>query len=376
MKRIIRTLCVLLAGTIGLTSCLGSESDTELTDYRDMAITSFTLSTINRYVSTKSTKTGNDTIVKNVLSGTTYAMTIDQLGHQIYNQNPLPQGTDVKHVLCTIGTKNSGVVALKSKTSDSLVWFSTSDSIDFSVPRVFRVYAIDGSGSRDYTVTLNVSSTQGAAFKWTQGADIPAADLSSMRLVTVADTVQLIPADGLIGSTANMDYLMGTDGQLMGRLIGTTAWQPEAIDEADSLLPATGTASLVSWPYAPADNTDYVLMVGTPRQDDATSMRVWRKIAPHEGGGQWVFMPFDDDNQYFLPRQELMSLALFEGTVLAIGSQQTIYQSRDQGITWRKVSEFELPTTLTGAQVLMAGANGERLFLVTNTGQVWTGTRK
>jgi hypothetical protein len=145
------------------------------------------------------------------------------------------------------------------------------------------------------------------------------------------------------------------------------------LDEADSLLPARGTAALVSWPYAPADNTDYVLMVGKSRQDDDPSMRVWRKICPHEGGGRWVYMPAGDLNHYPLPLQDSLSMACYNGTVLAIGSSMVIYQSRDQGITWRTNDTYALPSNLTGTSVVMTADVKGQLWLLTNTGQLWRG---
>ena len=69
--------------------------------------------------------------------------------------------------MCTATTVNNGVVYIKSLTSDSLRYFSSgSDSIDFSQPRVFRVFATDGSGSRDYTVSLTVRNQDPGVFLW------------------------------------------------------------------------------------------------------------------------------------------------------------------------------------------------------------------
>ena len=119
MKRVFRIFGALLMMPVILTSCLGDSTD-DTTLYSDMAITSFTLGTLNRYTQTTSSTTGNDTVIKTTLTGSDYKMTIDQLGHKIYNQTPLPVGVDVKHVICTVSAKNSGWLTLKSMTSDSL----------------------------------------------------------------------------------------------------------------------------------------------------------------------------------------------------------------------------------------------------------------
>ena len=107
MKRVFRNLGVLLMAPIMLTSCLGDGDTEETTLYSDVAITSFTLGTLNRDTHTTSSTTGNDTIIRTTLTGSDYKMTIDQLGHQIFNQTPLPQGTDIKHVICTVTSKNN-----------------------------------------------------------------------------------------------------------------------------------------------------------------------------------------------------------------------------------------------------------------------------
>ena len=142
MKTFPRTICVLLSLSALMTACLGGD-DEQGTTYSDMAITAVTLGTLNRYTETVSSSTGNDTVVKSTLTGSNYRLTIDQVGHRIYNQDSLPVGTDLKHVvISSISTKNNGMVYLKSLTSDSVRYLSTTDSVDFTLPRTLRVFAI------------------------------------------------------------------------------------------------------------------------------------------------------------------------------------------------------------------------------------------
>ena len=372
MKSFYLSLCALLAGTAMFTSCLSNDDD-DVIAYSDMAITQFTLGTLNRYTQSVSTTTGNDTLVKSTVTGSNYKMTIDQLSHQIYNNTELPVGTDIKHVICTVSAKNNGVVAVQSLTSDSLKWYSSNDSIDFSQPRIFRVYASDGSGYRDYTVTLNVSATTGINFGWTKAGTV---ELPSypVRLVAIGDTVQLDRNSGVFTTTNTTYTIDENDGLLKSSRDNGQNWQTELLDEPDSLLPAAGRPMMmVSWDYAPADNTDYVLLVGQPRQDDVTTMRVWRKIAPHEGGGQWVFMPFDDSNSYPLPRMEQPLLACYDGTVLCVGEDGILRQSRDQGISWHINDTYALPSDIQGTPIAMTTDTSGRLWLLTSTGQLWRG---
>ena len=133
-------------------------------------------------------------------------------------------------------------------------------------------------------------------------------------------------------------------------------------------------AVCISWPYGPADNTDYVLLVGKPRQENVNVMRVWRKIESHDGSkGQWIYMPYDVDNNYPLPLTNNMTMACYDNMVLAAGDGKTVRISRDQGITWRTNTRYSLPSTLSGDHVTMATDTQGRLWLLTSSGQLWQG---
>jgi hypothetical protein len=367
---------VLCAWCVALSSCLKDDDDSSVGSYSDTAIIQFTLGTLNRYTHTTSSKTGNDTILKTSITGSAYKMTIDHMTRRIYNVQPLPVGTDVKHVVCTVNTKNSGVVTVQSMISDSLKFYSSTDSIDFSQPRIFRVYNNTGETYRDYTVSVNVSDSTGIAFGWElvstdalpdAWTDVPP------HMVADGDSVRLIPADSIIGSSASACYMIGRDGRLKASANGGISWQDELTDDADSLLPDAQKAALVCWPYAPASGAEYVLLVGTPQQEDVAGMRVWRKIIFADGTGQWVHMPVDDSNHYPMPRQEWLAMTYYDGKVLAIGSDMVLRQSRDEGITWRTATDYALPETLSGTSATMATDSRGRLWLLTNSGQLWRG---
>ena len=104
MRRFFLRCCVLLACVSTVTSCLKDDEE-DYSGFTDVAITQFTLGTLNRYTHTVSSKTGNDTIMKSTLAGSSYRMTIDHLNRCIYNATPLPVGTDAAHVLCTVSAK-------------------------------------------------------------------------------------------------------------------------------------------------------------------------------------------------------------------------------------------------------------------------------
>ena len=69
-------------------------------------------------------------------------------------------------------------------------------------------------------------------------------------------------------------------------------------------------------------------------------------------------------------------MVYYDKSVLCVGSDLVMRQSRDEGITWRETSTYALPTALTGSTVIMAVDSSQRLWLLTDTGQLWQGGLK
>ena len=71
---------------------------------------------------------------------------------------------------------------------------------------------------------------------------------------------------------------------------------------------------------------------------------------------------------------ELKSGTPLPDGVLAFCGDKTIYQSRDQGITWKKTSAYKFPTDFTGTTFKVAFDGYEELWLMDeNSGQTWSG---
>ena len=167
MRRIIRPFVILFSSLILTVSCLSDDSASYIY-YSDTAITSFSLGTLNRTMWTKSS-TGADSSYVEEIDGSDYHFYIDQAGRRIYNPDSLPVGTDAAHVICNIGSKNGGTVVIAYKDTegaDSLAYYSSSDSIDFSEPLDFRVYANDGMNFRTYKISVNVHKEDPDSFTW------------------------------------------------------------------------------------------------------------------------------------------------------------------------------------------------------------------
>ena len=345
MKRIVQVFCGLLAASWLLMSCLGSD-DSETTGYDDMAVSAFKLGKLNKYLPT-TTKDGKDTIYKTTFDASSYKMSIDQVNHRIYNADSLPYGTDAGHVLCTVTTVQSGYVYLKSPTSDTLTYFqSGTDSVDFRQPRVFRIFSTDGSGSRDYVVTLNVRQQVSRKMLWTKMA----ADTELPQTPTTGWEFKFVDG-GLIASNDHWATSM-----------------TETFDTDPSLLPTTNR-SFASWRLA--NGMDYVLLVGDNDQQERAAV-VWRKLIDVDQPSRWTYMTLDDNNPYYLPKgQNYWLLPYTDGSVLAVDAGGHIYQSRDQGITW-KTSSLIVSPVATVAEAA-TDADGGLWLKESGTGIVWHG---
>ncbi len=154
----------MLSAVLLFTSCLKNDDD-DTTYPSDAAIISFTLGNLSRQMVTKA-KNGLDSTYTATITGTNYKFYIDQTNHQIYNPDSLPYGTKVSKALCTITSKNSGVVTIKSLISDTLFYYNSADSVDFSSPRTINVRSLDGTNQVSYTVTVNVHKEKPDTFLW------------------------------------------------------------------------------------------------------------------------------------------------------------------------------------------------------------------
>jgi len=267
MNITIRNVVMLLSALILATSCLNTDDNSNVTYYNDTAITAFSLGTLNKYYYTKTKYTDEDSLVKTTLTGSDYEFYIDQSACKIYNNDSLPVGTDAEHVLCTVSSKNSGTIIIKytdQAGEDSLAYYSSSDSIDFSVPREFRVYANDGSAVRNYEVKVNVHKEEPDSFKWsncstvsqfTQFSGMKAANVGGKILVFGSDGTQTCvystpSSDGKTWTAAEQKF--GADAYKNTALLGETLF---IVSEGQLLSTQNGT----DWTAAAAFSHDKLL---------------------------------------------------------------------------------------------------------------------
>lgn len=356
------------------TSCL-KDSDTEVTYYNDTAITAFSLTTVNRYVHTTS-KAGTDSVYMSTKTSGLPKFTIDHYGLKIYNTDSLNADCDLKHVLASISSKNSGVIVInyqKSDNTDSLVYFSSTDSLDLSVPREIRVYANDGSDFRSYQVTVNKHQAETGRLLW-EKMDAQAWPTDNSR----AEWESAASAAGMkafIGAGTKAGYAFSQEGLLMVSRDGGAHWEADNLDDDASLLP-TSMFAFLSYPFIANDSTDYQLLVGADESDD-TYCKVWRKIAEYAADSEpskWSRIVPETHNRYTLPKTETMSLVHYKGKVLAFCGDGKVYESRDQGITWKTKDGYEYPSDSYSSTVEVT-TNGDGYLWLRNkeNGEVWRG---
>ena len=378
----------ILAMTIVLmASCLKSDEDT-VTLYNDAVITGFTLGTMNKYVNaTKTTYTGstysfsiNQNVATNIFKDVTC------IGRSIYNNDSLPLGTDLKHVLCTITTLNNGITIIENIDEPNVYsYYSSTDSIDFTKPRKFRVFSSDGSVYNDYYVSVNVHQQDGNEFVW---------KLMDDNWTAVPDALPL-PAGikQLLGGSTTEKYALSTDNKLMVSRDNGATWQEDVVKDDAGMLP-TRDLSLISYPMTNTDSVDYVLLIGNrevnEQNNEATAM-VWRKVVDYSKQAPqaaWTYMERDaKSDSLALPRMKNLTMVKYDDGILAFGAEgiggwdeppyAMIYQSRDNGITWKYNSKYNFPDgfeNLLTTNVTAVVDNDNFLWLYCEgSGQVWRG---
>ena len=373
MKRYISTLCIMLASVLMFTSCLKDENKDTTEYYNDTAITSFKLASVNCYVHTTSS-TGADSVYKKTLSDPV-VFTIDQIKRSIYNPDSLPVGCDLTRVLATISSAKAGTVIINypnKNSEDSLLYYSSTDSINFEALKDLRVYNQAGSAYCAYQVTINVHKAETGKILWEQksASDLPADTEKDMWKQQVAKTGMKF-----IGYGSAEGYAFANDGMLMTSKDKGETWTADKLDEDAAWLP-TENFAFASWSFAANDSTDYQLLIGTSNKNEKACV-VWRKIAEYAKGSlpsQWVLIPLENHNQFYLPKMEHLSLVHFNGQVLAIGNNQKIYVSNDQGITWKPSTKYTLPEQLGTNNISATTDNNGYLWIVgKDTNEVWRG---
>lgn len=385
MKRYFGLLTAALATIVLCASCLGDDDDQTTTSYNDAAISAFTLGTLNRSLHTTSSA-GEDSVYTVTVNGANYKFTVDPVERRIFNTDSLPLNTDVEHVVCAITTYNSsGILYEGINNPDSLEYYESTDSIDFSQPRKVRVYPYYTNEYVTYTIQVNVHQQDGDEFVWSR-MDAVSADIEEKLALqeTYRTQAQTFGLTWLGQSTTEL-YALSEDHQLKVSADGGQTWNDDVLDDSSLLLPTEETAC-VCYPYSSLQLVDYVLLIGCrdadayPQDED---VRIWHKIVDYSGVAtypKWSYMERAENNTtMFLPKLRQPSLVYYDDSVLAFGladGELKCYKSEDNGITWSESTNVYLPIIrLDSTQpIKVLTDNDHHIWVIQqSTGQIWRG---
>lgn len=345
MKSKFAAFILLFAAVFVLASCLNNDDD--YTYYDDSAITSFSVTAGNQTLHVK-TASGKDSLVTNKLTLSSYKFYIDQQKCEIYNPDSLPCGVNASKLLCSVSSLNGGTVLIQSRTSDSLSYVSTSDSLDFSADRVLCVYSNSGSGVRKYTVKVNVHKELPDTFVWNAMPDCEALkSLKAVKAVALGETMLLLGTDG----TRTTAFAGGSNGWTALATdidLSADAYQGVVVKGGQAYLSNSGdilsTADGSHW-------TTVATTSGITRLVAASSLRLYgyatdgRLMASDDSGLTWTAATIDDD-QTLLPAKSTAYATLPVKTnseterVLLIGTRDAALYPSDTTMTvWGKIDE-------------------------------------
>lgn len=390
----------MLTAILTLSSCLSNDDNDDTTYYDDTAISSFSLGTLSVVNHTTAKDGVTDSTYTTSLTGSNYKFDIDQLSATISNADSLPAGTKVSAVLATIGTVNGGTAVLNLKSStgkDSLVYYSSSDSIDFSNPVRVRVYNMRATAWREYTVTVNVHRERPDSFAWAKTEVAGLSGVTNRHFVTLSNgTIALLgQRDGVdvafthdvtgwtetkvsdvdadaLAHTANYKYAM-RQGVIMRSPLGAAQWSEEKLDDDTAPLPTTDV-NIIARESEVNPGTYNLVLVGNNNEKTV----VWSKVEESDNAdNEWAFYPADDYNKKTLPYLANLTATGYDGGIIATGGDfSKVYFSPDYGLTWSPDTTYTLPVAFGRdyAHVTIT-TDANNIMYITRDGsdEIWSG---
>ncbi len=308
MKRKFFAFIALITATLSLSSCLSSD-ETTVEYTHDTAITAFSLGSLDRYTKTKA---GKDTLLKANVTGSDYKFSIDQAQRSIYNVDSLPCGVRSTAILATISSKNNSPILLMdiNKTDSVAAYYSSSDSINFSTPRLIRVYSSDYSAYAQYKVTVNVHKELPYEFKWHELAqnNSQLAAFSDLKAVACGDYIYVFgktdEGTKVLKSAINNGSAWSSITMNVG--LSSDACQSAVALDGELYIADGGkvyaSADAAIWTVV-SDNADIKQLIGASSKNlyayTATGISV-----SEDKGANWKAEKLDTDKAY-LPKQNI-----------------------------------------------------------------------
>ena len=291
-----------------LASCGDDNKSSELSS--DCAINAIVLGNLSRIYHTY-LDNGKDTSYSITVPGAAYPLHIDQINRRIFNSDSLPVGTAVNKVYFTTFSAD-GIVSYRLESGKDTL-YSTKDTLDFTSPRIFTIFASDGSGSRSYTIDIKIHNADPDAYSWVAAspADNDVAKLESMRMI--AKDGQLYLWGSKNGTNVVMTRKTGEGVALWTKkdISGTDGLQTKSINLFNGKFVAISESGLVESENG-ADWTETATLLVPDRilaADEELYITVSGKIYSSSDLKSWKEEKADNSTA-FLPTENIYSAVL------------------------------------------------------------------
>ena len=348
MKSKFAAFTLLLATVFLMASCL--ESDNDYTYNDDCAISSFSVTTAKQNTFVKTSDGLRDSLVVKELTLSNYKFYIDQINGKIYNPDSLPCGVDAKKLLCSVSNSSAGLVVIKKEKSDSLDYFSSTDSLDFSVDREVQVVSNSGLSVKKYTVHVNVHKEQADSFAW--HATPICAELKTMQAIkTAAVNGKLI----LLGTDGNTTIVYTNNGTQwtkcetnLGHNLAADAYK-SLVTKDDYVYISDGgnivrTNDGKTWDIM-GTATDVTRLVAASRYSLYGYATDGRLMTSKDNGATWAVAEIDDELSLMPYGETTYASVEIEGyaktdRVMLFGTRDAATYPNDKYLTiWGKIDE-------------------------------------
>lgn len=321
-------IVVIFAATSIMTSCLDNDVE-QITYTSETSITGFSLGTLKIDRIGKD-KNGNDSAYVDTLNCSSYPFTINQMTREIENKDSLPYGTHIDKVITSV-TYDAGVLGYRPKGFEhDSIWTST-DSIDFTEPVEFRVYAYSNAIGKAYTVKVNVHQQIPDTLAWKQFDYLfKAGTLSEQKAVYANGKVYVF---GKNGNDTHIEYTNVSDDNPNG-------WTPIP----DPIPANIDTYSATAW----AGNIYF--LAGTDSKQ-LYKLNVEDETVTHEGTEFFDMLIGGNDAKYelYAVDKDGQNVVYKEGTWTPDGTAHTQFQSGKPFFTHTVTASYNtsLTTTIT-----------------------------
>ena len=408
MKRIAISLVWPLIGALLMTSCLGSEDNTELSS--NVALLSFSIGDLETtHTIKKNDGTDTTSTYTTKISGSAIKFVIDHTNHLVYNTDSIAYNTDVKHVKVNVKA-NGGICYLKPDGEAA----SVEDTIDFTNPVTFCVTSYDEQFRRNYVASIKVHQVDPKKTAWNkvEGTNLPALD--KLKAFVKNDSLYVIGTDadgayytalaaltdytnwtttectgiegtGFAALLVNEVFYLKTDAGLYSSEDAIT-WTAAGDDAEVNALPGGGMERGVAWFCQPLKTNKDIMRTTFVNTSEATDTcaQVWFKLSTEE---TWVEVEPKGTNIYGCPNLENLAVIQYADKMYAFGGKSmgnrkvpleafsACYESRDNGVTW-KVNDtaLSLPEDFEGRdEAFTATTDGEYVWVMWSNGEMWRG---